>query len=79
MSSSSHDAIVESPHAAQDTTTNAVNQPFEEGKFVDGLRRHEEKTATNGEAPPSMKKPIDWPLRGIKEPHDNDVLFGRGG
>jgi hypothetical protein len=22
---------------------------------------------------------VDWPLRGIDEPHDNDVLFGRGG
>lgn len=21
----------------------------------------------------------DWPLRGIKEPHENDVMYGRGG
>ncbi len=21
----------------------------------------------------------DWPLRGIKDPHDNDVMYGRGG
>jgi len=21
----------------------------------------------------------DWPLRNIKEPHDNDVMYGRGG
>jgi hypothetical protein len=25
------------------------------------------------------KKNDDWPLRSIQEPHDNDVLFGRGG
>eukprot|EP00934_Nitzschia_sp_Nitz4_P006310 Nitzschia sp. Nitz4//scaffold17_size182527//137924//140248//NITZ4_001875-RA/size182527-snap-gene-0.283-mRNA-1//1//CDS//3329539403//6300//frame0 len=25
------------------------------------------------------KKYANWPLRGIKEPHDNDVMYGRGG
>jgi hypothetical protein len=25
------------------------------------------------------KKYADWPIRDIKEPHDNDVLYGRGG
>lgn len=25
------------------------------------------------------KKYADWPVREIKEPHDNDVLYGRGG
>lgn len=25
------------------------------------------------------KKYADWPLRGIKEPHENDVMYGRGG
>jgi hypothetical protein len=30
-------------------------------------------------AAPQKKKNTDWPLRGIQEPHDNDVLFGRGG
>ena len=25
------------------------------------------------------KKYADWPLRNIKEPHENDVMFGRGG
>jgi hypothetical protein len=29
--------------------------------------------------PPTKKKNTDWPLRAIQEPHDNDVLFGRGG
>lgn len=25
------------------------------------------------------KKYADWPLRAIKDPHDNDVMYGRGG
>ena len=25
------------------------------------------------------KKYADWPLRNIKDPHDNDVMYGRGG
>jgi len=25
------------------------------------------------------KKYANWPLRGIKDPHDNDVMYGRGG
>ena len=25
------------------------------------------------------KKYADWPLKGIKEPHNNDVMYGRGG
>lgn len=28
---------------------------------------------------PKKKKYTDWPLKGIKEPHDHDVLYGRGG
>jgi hypothetical protein len=27
----------------------------------------------------AKKNYTDWPLRNIKEPHDNDVLYGRGG
>jgi hypothetical protein len=25
------------------------------------------------------KKYADWPLRDVKEPHENDVMYGRGG
>jgi hypothetical protein len=30
-------------------------------------------------AKPKKKKYENWPLRDIKEPHENDVLYGRGG
>ena len=31
------------------------------------------------EEPTPKKKHTNWPLRDIKEPHANDVLYGRGG
>jgi len=31
------------------------------------------------EKQPQKTKTVDWPLRDIKEPHANDVLYGRGG
>lgn len=40
----------------------------------------ETKPSTNEEtSKPDRKKYADWPVREIKEPHDNDVLYGRGG
>jgi hypothetical protein len=30
-------------------------------------------------AEPKKTKYENWPLRDIKEPHENDVLYGRGG
>jgi hypothetical protein len=43
----------------------------------DTMEGHDEKKDSEGA--PEKKKMTDWPLRGIKDPHDNDVLFGRGG
>ena len=28
---------------------------------------------------PARRKNVDWPMKNIQEPHENDVLFGRGG
>lgn len=42
----------------------------------------EAEEAKDGEGDEEKKPkidPKDWPLRDIKEPTDNDVLFGRGG
>ena len=44
----------------------------------------EESAAKGGEDGDDEEKkpksePKDWPMRDIKEPGDNDVLFGRGG
>jgi hypothetical protein len=35
--------------------------------------------AATGEAASKKKKTVDWPLKGIQEPHEHDVLYGRGG
>lgn len=39
----------------------------------------EDERKTPEAAAPPVLRTVDWPLRGIKDPHDNDVLFGRGG
>lgn len=39
----------------------------------------EKEKAEKGRIEELKKKYKDWPLRGIKEPHDNDVMYGRGG
>lgn len=43
--------------------------------------KKEEKTApmTPEEKAAAKKKYENWPLKNISEPHDNDVLYGRGG
>lgn len=46
----------------------------EDGKSDD----EDEETKKKREAE-LKEKYKDWPLRGIKEPHENDVMYGRGG
>ena len=36
-------------------------------------------TAENSATKERSVDPASWPLRNVKEPHDNDVLYGRGG
>jgi hypothetical protein len=38
-----------------------------------------ETSAIEDTSKSEKKKYNDWPVREIKEPHDNDVLYGRGG
>lgn len=46
--------------------------PKEEGE-------QEDVSQNNAAAEPKKTKYENWPLRDIKEPHENDVLYGRGG
>lgn len=51
---------------------------------VDSLSIKDEEKGTEvkndeGKEKPTKKKYNNWPLREIKEPHENDVLYGRGG
>jgi len=41
--------------------------------------RKEEEGKKEETAPPPKRKYTNWPLKGIKEPHEHDVLYGRGG
>jgi hypothetical protein len=48
----------------------------EEKKEEDSEESEEEKKKKQEEL---RKKYANWPLRNIKDPHDNDVMYGRGG
>jgi hypothetical protein len=61
-----------------------------EKKEVDVKKEGDPKEEEEGEAQevvdenrddtkPKQKKYENWPLRDVKEPHENDVLYGRGG
>ena len=52
-----------------ETETNDVPNQAEDAEMQDTAR----------EAKPKKKKYTDWPFKNIKEPHDHDVLYGRGG
>lgn len=60
-----------------------AEEDSKEGKEKEPEKSEEEKKA-EAEAEKKRieelkKKYADWPLRDIKEPHDNDVMYGRGG
>lgn len=46
-------------------------------EMKDGEKEDEEEKKKKEEE--LRKKYADWPLKGIKDPHDNDVMYGRGG
>lgn len=62
---------------ARGTETKASSDPTDKpSKADDGGP----EKVTSDVAPPPKKTPVkNWPLRDVKEPHDNDVLYGRGG
>lgn len=52
----------------------------EEKKDGDESKTDEKLLPNNsGSTATQKKKYTDWPVREIREPHDNDVLYGRGG
>ena len=48
-------------------------------KYAQEASIEEPKDGEDGKEKQPKIDPKDWPLRDIKEPGDNDVLFGRGG
>jgi hypothetical protein len=57
-----------------DTSIEERSAAVEEKKLTP--EEEEEKKKRDAELREKYK---DWPLRNIKEPHDNDVMYGRGG
>ena len=56
-----------------DTDEDAENVELKDEEPVETEEEKKKKAEAN------KKKYANWPLRGIKEPHENDVLYGRGG
>lgn len=69
-----------------DTKKEATSDAETEADDSDG-KTQEEKDKESKEAEEAEKKRIeelkikykDWPLKDVKEPHENDVMYGRGG
>ena len=55
-----------------------VGEGDDEGANASDNAEEAKDGGENAEAKPKID-PKDWPMRDIKEPGDNDVLFGRGG
>ena len=48
-------------------------------KTEDSIQKEEKDERTEEEKEAARKKYENWPLKDIKEPHENDVMYGRGG
>jgi hypothetical protein len=70
---------------SEDSTTKEEEE--DDTKMEDDTEMKEEEKVKEEEDAEEKKKKEDelrkkyanWPLRNIKEPHDNDVMYGRGG
>lgn len=64
-------------------TNNAMTEVKVEADAIESseIKKCKEGTplSSKGTKAENKSKMVDWPLREIKEPHDNDVLYGRGG
>jgi hypothetical protein len=70
-----------------DTSSSLSSSEKKEENEVEDTRSMEEKEKDEKDKAEAEKKRLeelkkkyaDWPLRGIKDPHANDVMYGRGG
>mmetsp|Transcript_27953 Transcript_27953/g.65738 ORF Transcript_27953/g.65738 Transcript_27953/m.65738 type:complete len:730 (+) Transcript_27953:259-2448(+) len=83
------DATMESksPESKKDDNSDAETDVDDSGSSNESNMTQEEKDKEAKEKEEAEKKKIEelkkkyknWPLKDIKEPHDNDVMYGRGG
>lgn len=64
------EAQEEESKAKDETTPNDEDMKDEDEEDEEAKKKKQEEL---------RKKYADWPLKGIKDPHDNDVMYGRGG
>jgi len=82
------EADINTNMCAPDDTIATENASKDEEENADAIKKEDsdakeedEKKDDGGAAKKesNTKKYVDWPVRNIKEPHNNDVLYGRGG
>jgi hypothetical protein len=77
MDDSSKDAPEEESQPADSNEAAEMVDDTEEKEDEEETARKAEEERKNKEE--LKKKYANWPLRNIKDPHDNDVMYGRGG
>jgi hypothetical protein len=64
---------------SEDSTTKEEEKVDSEMKEEDKVKDEVDEEEKKKKEDELRKKYANWPLRNIKEPHDNDVMYGRGG
>ena len=75
------------PLGSSSSKTEEIKNEDDENKNDDNDSKDDSEEKSDDEDEETKKKREaelkekykDWPLRGIKEPHENDVMYGRGG
>jgi hypothetical protein len=58
----------------------AINDESDDKKEAENQKEKKKETPEEKQKREELKKKYaNWPLQNIKEPHDNDVMYGRGG
>jgi len=71
----SKDSKTETPKESESADKKEGDEAVSEAKKEECKKKAEKERKKKEE----LKKYANWPLKGIKDPHDNDVLYGRGG
>jgi DNA mismatch repair ATPase MutL len=77
MDESSKDAPEEEPQPVESNEASEMADDVEEKEDEEETARKAEEERKKKEE--LKKKYANWPLRNIKDPHDNDIMYGRGG
>lgn len=72
----SQEATEETQKESEASTGKEGDETMTESEKEEDAKKAEEERKKKEEL---KKKYANWPLKGIKDPHENDVMYGRGG